>query len=220
MSSDKSTPLPEIHLIVPPKGHEAATENLFKTADISSVLAWRIAASCAKILTDTELNPVMTEALQKGHPVVVWHGHDRWSLHSLSLRLGQDYVNLSKRLSWAQLTLPANAPDIEWSHLFEQLNKPDEADLRRYLNSEREVEPQWEVSEVLNTQGLKAFRNWVKTYLDPALQNLDDDELLSEDSEGGLPSEEWLNNRELGDSQVEWPWKNDPVWEGKWEPID
>lgn len=202
--------LPEVHLIVAPPGHEAAIDNLLATADPSSVLAWRLAASYARLLTDTDLDTVMTEALQKGHQIVVWHGHDGWSSHSLFLRLGKDFVNLSKCLSWARLELPANASDTEmWSHLLEQLNTPDEADLRRYLKSEGQLEPQWEVSDALNAQGLKAFRNWVETYLDPALHVWDDDE-DTEEPDGNVVSPQASASDDI--RPVQWPWQDTVTW--------
>lgn len=202
--------LPEVHLIVAPTGHEAAVEALLAKADPSSVLAWRVAASYARLLTDTDLNTVMTEALQTGHQVVVWHGHDGWSSHSLFLRLGQDFVNLSKRLSWARLELPTNASGREmWSYLLEQLNTPDEVDLRRYLKSEGQLEPQWEVSDALNAQGLKAFKNWVETYLDPALQAWDDDE-ETEEPDVPVVSPPASTSDDIG--PADWPWQNTVTW--------
>lgn len=201
--SASSDPLPEVHLIVAPVGQEAVFEHLLATAAPSSILAWRVAASCARLLTDTDLDAVMTSALQKGHPVVVWHGQDGWSPYSLRLRLGKDAVNLSRQLSWARLELPTKASSSHvWTQLLKQLNTPDEADLRRFIQSHGRAWPRWNLPEPLNEQGIFAFQAWTEQHLSAVLDDFGEGQ---ESGEAGASGSE-----EVG--PADWPWQDSVTW--------
>lgn len=210
---DASAPaLPEVHLIVAPPGHEAALDTLLNTAEPQSVLAWRVATGCLRRLTDDELDPVMADALQQGHTVIVWHGHD--SAQNLHQRLGEDYKKLSRRLWWAQIRLPADTSGAQlWSALSDQLHTPDDADQRLYIESNGQQWPQWRMSEALNAQGLAAFKHWVEQHLDPALADWDEDEQErsgnSTDISKAAPTETQASDDA---TPIHWPWQDNVTW--------
>ena len=202
---------PDLHLIVAPASDEEAINQALKNSDQFPVLAWRLAANRVRRVTDHELDTVMSQALREGQAVTVWHGNDAWNAHDLFLRLGDDYQSLSAHLRWAKLS-PRVHPSATsaWSNLAEQLGTPDDADLRLWLQTDRQELPRWTLSEDLNAQGRNAFHNWVVQHLGPSLDAWDAGE------QSVVPVGTTINSpTDAADGKpvIDWPWSGEHEWE-------